>query len=85
MRTCRELGIATVAVYSEAGPDVAACCYADEACLSGPGTPGESYLNIERVIDAAQHSKVDAIHPGYGFLARKPRIRRRLRTGGHRF
>ena len=69
MRTCRELGIATVAVYSDVDRLALHVRYADEAYLLGPGPPRESYLNIRNVIKAARKAKADAIHPGYGFLA----------------
>ena len=69
MRTCRELGIATVAVYSDVDRMALHVRYADEAYLLGPGPPLESYLNIPKVIQAARDAKADAIHPGYGFLA----------------
>lgn len=69
MRACRELGIGTVAVYSEVDRNALHVRYADEAYLLGPGPPRESYLNIEKVIKAAKDAKADAIHPGYGFLA----------------
>jgi acetyl-CoA carboxylase, biotin carboxylase subunit len=69
MRACRELGYATVAVYSE--PDRAALhvVYADEAMPIGPAPSRESYLRIDRIIDAAKKTGAEAIHPGYGFLA----------------
>jgi acetyl-CoA carboxylase biotin carboxylase subunit len=69
MRTCRELGIATVAVYSDVDRNALHVRYADEAYLIGPGPPRESYLNIANVIKAARESKADAVHPGYGFLS----------------
>ena len=69
MRTCRELGIATVAVYSDVDRNALHVRYADEAYLLGPGPPRESYLNIGKVLQAAKEAKADAVHPGYGFLA----------------
>lgn len=68
-RTLRELGIATVAVYSEADRGAAHVSYAEEAFLVGGGAPAESYLNVERILDAARRSGAQAVHPGYGFLA----------------
>lgn len=69
MRACRELGIKTVAVYSEADKDSQHVQFADEAILLGPPAPKESYLNVDKLIRAALDSKADAIHPGYGFLS----------------
>jgi acetyl-CoA carboxylase, biotin carboxylase subunit len=69
MRTCRELGIATVAVYSDVDRNALHVRYADEAYLIGPGPPRESYLNIPKVMQAAHESKANAVHPGYGFLS----------------
>ncbi|MGD8330587.1 MAG: acetyl-CoA carboxylase biotin carboxylase subunit [Acidobacteriota bacterium] len=66
---CRELGIKTVAVYSEADRDSLHVSFADEAICIGPPPASESYLNIPAVISAAEIMGVDAIHPGYGFLA----------------
>jgi acetyl-CoA/propionyl-CoA/long-chain acyl-CoA carboxylase, biotin carboxylase, biotin carboxyl carrier protein len=68
-RTLRELGIGTVAVYSEADRGALHAAYADEAYLLGEGTPAESYLNQERVLAVARQAGAEAIHPGYGFLA----------------
>jgi acetyl-CoA/propionyl-CoA carboxylase, biotin carboxylase, biotin carboxyl carrier protein len=68
-RALRELGIGTVAVYSEADRGSLHADYADEAYLIGGGLPSESYLHQERVLAAAQEAGAEAIHPGYGFLA----------------
>ncbi len=68
-RAVRELGLESVAVYSEADRGSLHVRRADHACLIGPGAPSESYLNVERVLAAAVSSGADAIHPGYGFLA----------------
>jgi len=68
-RTLREMGIASVAVYSEADRDAPHVGFADEAFLLGPPVPAESYLNIERILETAKQAGADAIHPGYGFLA----------------
>src|SRR5205807_10095034 len=69
IRACEELGIATVAVYSELDRDAIHVKRADEAYLLGPGPASESYLNIERLLDAVTRSGAEAVHPGYGFLA----------------
>jgi acetyl-CoA carboxylase biotin carboxylase subunit len=69
MRTCRELGIATVAVYSEVDRNALHVRYADEAYLLGPGPPRESYLNVKKLVEVLGASKADAVHPGYGFLS----------------
>jgi pyruvate carboxylase subunit A len=72
MRACRELGIASVAVYSEADKDALFAKYADEAYFIGAAPATESYLNIKKIIEVAKECGADAIHPGYGFLAENP-------------
>ena len=69
MRTCRKMGIATVAVYSDADDDMPFVREADEAVRLGPAPSSESYLRIDRILGAAEATGADAIHPGYGFLA----------------
>lgn len=69
IRACRELGVQSVAVYSEADRGAHYLSQADETICIGPGDASESYLNIPRIVSAAEISNVEAIHPGYGFLA----------------
>ena len=69
MRACKELGIKTVAVHSDADKNALHVQYADEAIYIGDSSPKESYLNADKLIRAALDSKADAIHPGYGFLS----------------
>jgi 3-methylcrotonyl-CoA carboxylase alpha subunit len=84
-RSCKRLGIRTVAVYSEADADalhVAAC---DEAHLIGPGPARESYLRGERIVDVAKRTAAQAIHPGYGFLSENDEFAARVAGAGLRF
>ena len=71
VRACRELGIQTLAVYSEADEQSLHVQLADEAICIGPAPSNESYLRADRILSAAEIADVDAIHPGYGFLIRK--------------
>src|SRR3989338_6566744 len=72
IRACKEMNIRTVAVYSQADKDSLHIRLADEAICIGPTASANSYLNIPAIISAAEITDVDAIHPGYGFLAENP-------------
>src|SRR3954464_9987828 len=82
MRTLEELGIGSVAVYSEPDRDAPHARRADEAYLIGPGPANESYLVVEKLIEVAKESGAEAIHPGYGFLAEHPNLARACDEAG---
>jgi acetyl/propionyl-CoA carboxylase alpha subunit len=82
MRTCKRLGIRTVAVYSEADRDAPHVSDADEAVLIGPPPAKDSYLNIEAILAAVRQTGARAVHPGYGFLSEKPAFARAVAEAG---
>ena len=82
MRACRELGISTVAVYSEADRNALFAKYADEAVFVGPSPASQSYLRIDRILEAAAETGAEAIHPGYGFLSENPKFARACEENG---
>jgi pyruvate carboxylase subunit A len=85
MRACREMGIASVAVFSEADKDALFTKYADESHRIGPAAASRSYLNIPAIMEQARQSGCDAIHPGYGFLAENPEFASACEREGIRF
>ncbi|MGB0881860.1 MAG: acetyl-CoA carboxylase biotin carboxylase subunit [Vicingaceae bacterium] len=85
IRTCKEMGISTVAVYSTADADSLHVRFADEAVCIGPPKSAESYLDIPKIIAAAEITNADAIHPGYGFLSENAKFSRICEENGIKF
>src|SRR2546423_1271863 len=85
IRACREMGIPTVAVFSDVDRAALHVMKADEAYHIGPAAARESYLNIERILEVAKRSGADAIHPGYGFLSENPVFAKACHHAGVKF
>jgi acetyl-CoA/propionyl-CoA carboxylase biotin carboxyl carrier protein len=85
MRTLEELGVGTVGVYSEPDRDAPHARRAEESYLLGPGSPAESYLNVDKIIEVAKQAGAEAIHPGYGFLAENAAFARACDEAGITF
>jgi len=85
VRTCRVLGVVSVAAHSEADAGMPFVEEADEAVCIGPGPARESYLSVARVVEAARNARVDAVHPGYGFLSENPDLAESVEQAGIAF
>ncbi|HJX87529.1 MAG TPA: biotin carboxylase N-terminal domain-containing protein, partial [Gemmatimonadales bacterium] len=82
IRTLRELGVRSVAVFSDADADARHVREADTAVRIGPAPASESYLSVERLLDAARRTGAEAVHPGYGFLAENARFAQAVTDAG---
>src|SRR5580700_5077850 len=85
IRTARRMGIATVAVYSEADAEALHVRMADEAVAIGPAPAADSYLRIDRIVEACKATGAEAVHPGYGFLSERPAFAEALAKQGIAF
>lgn len=85
MRTCREMNIKTVAVFSEADRDAPFVKYADEAVCVGPPPSNQSYLKVDKIIEICKELNVDGLHPGYGFLSENAEATRKITEAGITF
>ena len=85
IRTCKEMGIKTVAVYSTADKDSLPVRFADEAVCIGPPASSDSYLKISNILSAAEITNADAIHPGYGFLSENSKFSKICKDHGIKF
>lgn len=85
MRSAREMGLLTVAVYSEADRQALHTRFADEAVHIGPAPSAESYLNVDRILEAARATQADTLHPGYGFLSENAAFAQRVQDAGLTF
>lgn len=85
IRACRELGLKTVAIYSEVDKNSLHVELADEAICIGPASPSESYLDIPKIMAALEVSKADAVYPGYGFLSENPKFAEIVERSGAKF
>ena len=85
MRACKELGLQTVAVYSNADKDLKHLKFADETVCIGPASPTLSYLNVASILSAAELTEANAIYPGYGFLAEDPNFAEMCEKSGFKF
>ena len=85
MRTLRSMGIPSVAVYSDVDAGMPFARYADEAVHIGPATASQSYLVVDRILEAARSSGADAIHPGYGFLSENADFAKAVEAAGMAF